>query len=211
MICRAFLAKIGVKYFPSSILRPYLKSPHQGDHFRLPMWKREWNFMFWLTLVFSKFYLLCANKQTKSFMGEKWRCSAIHMPWHGISSKNLKKVDHGAKSNALMVRSGQARSGVVRPGHAKLSGSENTYKLSACYTEAIYQISCQSGHRAQSNYCRYTNRLMVFKHFRYLPAHRHRYLQKFYSTRHSFWHTSRWRFTNDLCQISLISEEAKVC
>ena len=95
-------------------------------------------------------------------MGEKGHCFAIYISWHGISSKNLEKVEHGAKSNALMVRPGQIRSGQVRSGHAKLSGSENTYTTFSMLYRSTYQISFQWGHRAQSNYCRYTNRLRAF-------------------------------------------------
>ena len=60
-----FSAKIRVKYNQKPILRPYLESPHQGESFR---WKRgygsEIDFFFLLPLVFSKFYLLCANRKS---------------------------------------------------------------------------------------------------------------------------------------------------
>ena len=59
----------------------------------------------------------------------------------------------------------QVRSGQVGPDDLDLK----TYiQHSTCHTEATYQISCQSGHRAQSNHCRYTNRLRSFTHFRNL-------------------------------------------
>ena len=32
-----FRPKLGSKYYPITILRPYLESPHQGDPFRLPI------------------------------------------------------------------------------------------------------------------------------------------------------------------------------
>ena len=35
-----FSANIGVNYYPNSILRLYLESSHQGEPFRLPIWKR---------------------------------------------------------------------------------------------------------------------------------------------------------------------------
>ena len=109
-------------------------------------------------------------------MGEKWHCFAICISWHRIGSKNLEKVEHGAKWNALMIRPGQ-----VWPGQAMQSYLDlKTYiQHSACYTEATYQIPCQSGNRAWSNYCRYTDRLRAFKHFSYQSAHRNQYLKKF--------------------------------
>ena len=74
--------------------------------------KLDWNFIFGLPLVFSKFYVLCTN-QKKLFCGRKWHCRVTYIPWYGISSENLEKVEFGAKWNALMVRSagpGQVRS-----------------------------------------------------------------------------------------------------
>ena len=54
--------------------------------------------------------------------------------------------------------SGQARSGQVWSGQAMQSYLDLKIHIqhSACYTEAAYLISCQSGHRARSDYCRYT-------------------------------------------------------
>ena len=98
---RVFSAKVGVTYYPNSILRLYLKSLHQGDPFRLPLWKRVWYFLFWLSIVFSKFHLSCANQKAVA-MGVKWHCFVIHIPSHGISSENLEKVEFGAKLNALI-------------------------------------------------------------------------------------------------------------
>ena len=34
-------------------------------------------------------------------MGEKWHCFVLHILWQGISSRNLEKVQFGAKWNAL--------------------------------------------------------------------------------------------------------------
>ena len=99
-------------------------------------------------LIFSKNYLLCANKKAV-FIGAKWHCFAIHIPWHGISCKNLEKVEHGAKWNVKMVRPGQVWSGQAMKSYLDLKMHINH---SACYTEATYQISGQLGHRAQGNY-----------------------------------------------------------
>ena len=109
------------------------------------------------------------------FMAEKWHYFPIHIPWHGISSKNLEMFEHGAKWNALMVRPDQDRSGLVMSGQVRSGQAMQSYldpkvhiQHSACHTEATYQMSSQSGHRAQSNYSRYKNRLRALKHFRYL-------------------------------------------
>ena len=48
-----------------------------------------------------------------------------------------------------LVRSGQVRSGQAMQNYLVL---KINIKHSACYTEATYQISRQSGHGAQSNY-----------------------------------------------------------
>ena len=37
-------------------------------------------------------------------MGEKWHCFVFRIPWHGISSENLEKVEFGEKWNALLSR-----------------------------------------------------------------------------------------------------------
>ena len=104
---------------------------------------------------------------------------------------------------------GQARSGKVWSGQVMQSylGLKIVIQHSGCYTEATCEISYQSDHRVQS---RYTNRLRAFRHFRYLSSHRNRFLENFLSARHSFWHTLWWCFTNDLCQMLLLFEEAKV-
>ena len=65
----SFFDKLGIKYHPNPFLRPYLDSPHQGEHFRPPIWKQDWKFTFWLPMVFSKFYLLCMSKKAV-FCGE---------------------------------------------------------------------------------------------------------------------------------------------
>ena len=36
-------------------------------------------------------------------MGVKYHCFVIHIPWDGISSENLEKVDFGEKWNALLL------------------------------------------------------------------------------------------------------------
>ena len=63
--------------------------------------KRNENFIFCLPLVFSKILSL-VREQKKQFYGTKWHCFLIHIPWHGISSETLEKVEFGAKWNALM-------------------------------------------------------------------------------------------------------------
>ena len=115
-----FSARIWVKYYPSSILRPYSESPHQGDPFR-PQYESEFCvFMFYFMFLaspslFSKI-ITCARTKKAVLLGEKWHCFVIHIPWHGVSSENLENVEFGAKWSALMVRSGQPRSGQVMQG-----------------------------------------------------------------------------------------------
>ena len=55
--------KIGVKYYPNPILRPYLESPHQGESFRTPVLGEELRIYFWLFIVFSNIYLACEPKK----------------------------------------------------------------------------------------------------------------------------------------------------
>ena len=97
----------------------------------------------------------------------------------GLASKTWKKLS--TVQNETPFWSGQVRSVQFWSGQAMQSYLDLKIHIqhSACYTEATNQISCQSGQKAQSNYCRYTNRLRAFKHFRYASAHRNRYLEKF--------------------------------
>ena len=88
---------------------------------------------------------------------------ALFLYSHPIARDQLQKpgkVQFGAKWNALLVRSDQ-----VMQSYPDL---KMHILHSACYTKAAYQISGQSGVRAQSNHCRYTNRLRAFNYFRYL-------------------------------------------
>ena len=86
---RFFVAKEWVKYYPNSILRPYLESFHQGEPVTSPIWKRDW---FFLSLVFSKFYLLCTNQKSSSY-GRKWHCFDIHIPWYEMVRDLLRKPE----------------------------------------------------------------------------------------------------------------------
>ena len=96
----------------------------------------------------------------------------------GLAPKTWKMLS--SVQNETPWWSGQARLGQVMPGYVMQSYLDLKvhFQRSACPTEATYQISCQSGPRAQSNHCRYINRLRAFNHFRYLSVHRNRYLKK---------------------------------
>ena len=77
-----FSAKIWVKYYPSSILRPYLESSYQGESFRHPIWKQGWFFGFYV--VFSKNNLLCANQKRSCY--ERKKDIALLFTSHGTGS-----------------------------------------------------------------------------------------------------------------------------
>ena len=109
-----------------------------------------------------------------------------------------------------MVRPGQARRSQVRSGQAMQGYLDLKIHVqhSACHTEATYQTSCRSVHRAQSNHRRYTNRLRAFNHFRYLPVETG--ISKRFKVPAIFGTLNGdIFFTHDLCQILLIFEEAR--
>ena len=93
-----FFTKIGLKYYPSSILwtnlNTLIKTKLLNPQIEI--------FFYLLPIVFSKFYFLCANEKAV-FMEEKRYCFVIHIPWHRISSENLEKVKFGEKWNALQA------------------------------------------------------------------------------------------------------------
>ena len=96
-----FSAKIATKYYRSLILEPYLDSSRHDEPFEPPIWKKIWKFIFLLSIIFSKFNLMCANR-TSSVYGRKWHCFVIHIRWYETTSENLKKVEFSEKWNALM-------------------------------------------------------------------------------------------------------------
>ena len=86
-----FSPKIWVEYYPSSIRRPYLEPPHQGDPFRPP------NMRVGSEILFSCFPSIFKNlsvvrEPKKEVLWEKKRYFVIHTPRHGISPKNLKRL-----------------------------------------------------------------------------------------------------------------------
>ena len=104
VFCCCFLAKIGVKYYPNPILKPYLKSPHQCESFKPTTWKWHYKFIVCLPKVFSKFYPLCANRKSYCWGGGvKLSFVVAHLPKHEISSENMEKVNFVAKWYALML------------------------------------------------------------------------------------------------------------
>ena len=68
-----------------------------------PQYERKFDFFASHGILF--YYFSCAKLKSSSFMGEKLHCSVIHIPWHGISSKNLEKVEFVEKMKYPIGRS----------------------------------------------------------------------------------------------------------
>ena len=95
---------------------------HESNIIQAQIWDHIWNPLINTKLVDPnmkeklKIYFLTSHSifkisplvsESKSkFYGRKWHCFIIHIPWHGISSENLEKVEFGEKWNALLGTEG---------------------------------------------------------------------------------------------------------
>ena len=83
-----FFARIGVKYYPNSILRSYLEFFYKGKSSSQPILERDWKF---IPVIFSKKLIWCANRKS-SF---SWKKNAIVLIFTshvtGLAPKTWKK------------------------------------------------------------------------------------------------------------------------
>ena len=97
----SFSAKIWVKCYPTSILRPYVEPSHQHKHFGPQIWMKIGKFIFTSHIILNIF-ISCAWTQKAVFMGENG--IALLFTSHGaeLAKKTWKKIDFGEKWNTLM-------------------------------------------------------------------------------------------------------------
>ena len=135
--------------------------------------KAGMKFYFWLLLVFSKFYILCANKKKVL-----WEKTALFCYSHPMALDKLQKPWKGWARCKMKRPNGQTRPGQVRSGQARpckviwiwkyiynIQHAIQKLPTKFCVNRAIEPRVITLGSRARSNYCRYANRLRAFSLF----------------------------------------------
>ena len=110
------------------------------------------------------------------------------------------------------VRPGQARPGQFRSG--KVMQSYLDLKIHTVYNiqRAIHKLPTQFhvNRAIEPRVITVDAQIASWHLIISLPAHRNRYLEKFWGVLHSSWNTPWRRFTHQLCPILFIFEESKV-
>ena len=149
-IFHVFLGKIGGKIL-SSLNRDHIWNLRIDAILLDSQYDRGNEILFFDFPSIYKKIVSCVQTKNAVFIGDNGIVSLFISHGTGLALKTWKMLSTVQKMPKCsdQVRSSHARSGLAKQSYLDL---KIHIQHSTCYTEATYQIPCQSGHTTQSNY-----------------------------------------------------------